>query len=224
MLGGGGNTLVVEDCGDTLVVDTKFPPGSLLLRRWLDRNGIAPPTKVINTHYHYDHCRGNALFPGPEYITHYLTRQAMDDVNASWWSRHRKVEPTVLVEGTRSEMDVGAQKIEFLIRPEGISVGGIIEVLGRLAHDYPDAIFMPGHGPIARAVDLLRHVAYLEDLMQQVATARALGKSASGSVRQVDLARWDLDILPVTFHGLSIQWATAASNVRWMHRLLEMHR
>jgi hypothetical protein len=23
-------------------------------------------------------------------------------------------------------------------------------------------------------------------------------------------ARWDLEILPVTFHGLSIQWATAA--------------
>ena len=35
-------------------------------------------------------------------------------------------------------------------------------------------------------------------------------------------ARWDLEILPVTFHGLSIQWATAASNVRWMYRLLEL--
>jgi glyoxylase-like metal-dependent hydrolase (beta-lactamase superfamily II) len=151
---------------------------------------------------------------------------------------HRKVEPTVLVEGSKSAMSVGAQEIELMhlgqghtigdlvvrvvrsgviatgnlifnryycymdMLPEGISVPGVIEVLRRLAYDYPEAIFMPGHGPIARATDLLRQAAYLEDLMQQVADARASGKSSSAAVAQVDLARWDLEILPVTFHGL----------------------
>ncbi|MGD0420657.1 MAG: MBL fold metallo-hydrolase [Xanthobacteraceae bacterium] len=66
VLGGGGNTLVIKDAKDVLVVDTKFPPAARALRRWLIKNSMFPVTKTVNTHYHFDHSYGNVHYPDAE--------------------------------------------------------------------------------------------------------------------------------------------------------------
>ncbi|KYF73534.1 hypothetical protein BE15_15835 [Sorangium cellulosum] len=49
VLGGGGNSLVVEGRGESLLVDTKFFPGSHMLRRWT-RNHVSAPVEDGGQH------------------------------------------------------------------------------------------------------------------------------------------------------------------------------
>jgi glyoxylase-like metal-dependent hydrolase (beta-lactamase superfamily II) len=44
----------------------------------------------------------------------------------------------------------------------GASLPGLIRALRDLASTYPEAVFLPGHGPLARAGHLRRHADYLE--------------------------------------------------------------
>lgn len=255
VLGGGGNSLVVEDGEDVLVVDTKFPPASRLFARWLRRRGIGPITKIVNTHYHYDHSRGNILYPEADRIAHRLTLEAMEQVEGKWWERHRDAVPNRLVDGAITPIRVGAQEVELLYlgqghtvgdlvvrvpkagviatgdlifnryycffdaHPSGVSIAGTITALRRLAGEFPSVLFVPGHGPIARADDLLRTADYLEDLQHQVGAARQRGLDESHTARQVDLARWDLRILP-SFHEGRLEWATARRSAQAVYRLL----
>jgi glyoxylase-like metal-dependent hydrolase (beta-lactamase superfamily II) len=259
VLGGGGNSLVVEDGEDVLAVDTKFPPASRLFAGWLRRRGIGPVTKLVNTHYHYDHSRGNVLYPKADRIAHRLTSEAMEKVEGEWWSRHREAAPNHLVEGDLTPIRVGAQEVELLhlgrghtvgdlvVRvPKagviatgdlifnrfhcffdtgrtGVSIEGTVAALRRLAAEFPDALFMPGHGPIARADDLRRTADYLEDLRHQIDEARRQGLDEKDAAQRVDLDRWDLRILP-SFHEGRLEWATARSSARSVYRLLARSR
>jgi hypothetical protein len=94
----------------------------------------------------------------------------------------------------------------------------MIAAVRELAHSHPDAVFMPGHGPLANASDLLRYADYLEALQAGAAAAHAAGWSEEEAAEHNDLARWHLSILPSYHHGHLI-WSTASNNALWAYQL-----
>ncbi|MBV9946114.1 MAG: MBL fold metallo-hydrolase, partial [Myxococcales bacterium] len=110
----GGNSLVVEDGGEALVVDTKFPPGSNHLARWVRRHVSSPVTKVVNTHYHYDHTQGNEKFPGGTVIAHERTSGLMLDQDADFWRDHRAGLPSLGVPDSGQTLNVGKKTVQLL--------------------------------------------------------------------------------------------------------------
>jgi glyoxylase-like metal-dependent hydrolase (beta-lactamase superfamily II) len=111
-LGGGGNSLVVEDNNDVLLVDTKFPPGSETLQKWIAKNVKHPVTKIINTHYHYDHTQGNILYPDAQIFAQKNVPDLMRLRDNSWWKEHENGIPSEknLIDQT-STLKVGNQEI-----------------------------------------------------------------------------------------------------------------
>ena len=53
-----------------IVVDPKFPPFSSWLHGWIREHVRSPVTRVVNTHYHFDHTQGNILFKGARISAH----------------------------------------------------------------------------------------------------------------------------------------------------------
>jgi len=253
-LNGGGNTLVVEDGNDVLLVDTKFPPASHALMRWLRKNTLLPVTKVVNTHYHYDHSHGNVMFPAAKRFAFEQVPTFMKARDGNWWGRHAAGLPDHLVPAAGVTVAVGGQHIELIhLGPghthgdlvvrvpksnviatgdlifngyymffdegsEGVDLAGNILKLRWLAKNWPDAIFIPGHGLVARAGDLLRAADYIEDLLTQARAVRASGGTERDAAHRIDLRRWDLMIIP-SFHDGRLAWATAAGNAKAAWRL-----
>lgn len=114
VFGGGGNSLVVQSGSDLLLVDTKFPPGSKWLHTWLARNGRVPVTKIVNTHYHYDHTEGNSLYANAEIFADTHVPGLMKSWDWDWWQGHESGLPTHLVPDTGTSLHVGA--IEVLLQ------------------------------------------------------------------------------------------------------------
>jgi cyclase len=76
-LGGGGNSIVLtsEDGSQALVVDTKMRSAAKKLR---DEVKAAEIT-IVNTHAHYDHTGGNALYPSAKIISGAYTNEQWDN-------------------------------------------------------------------------------------------------------------------------------------------------
>ena len=110
LIGGGGNSLVVEDGGETLVVDTKFPPGSRLLRSWIEHEVRSPVKTIVNTHYHYDHTDGNSLYPGADRVASRETPGLMTKWDNDWWESHPEGIPVDLVDDSRS-LKIGSTEV-----------------------------------------------------------------------------------------------------------------
>lgn len=112
VLGGGGNSLVVEDNQEALIVDTKFPPGSKNLHKWISQNISAPVTKIVDTHYHYDHTQGNILYPGAQIFAQTNVPALMKNRDGAWWSQHEESIPAPenLIDKTEI-LKVGKQEI-----------------------------------------------------------------------------------------------------------------
>ncbi|MGH9901372.1 MAG: MBL fold metallo-hydrolase, partial [Pyrinomonadaceae bacterium] len=256
VLGGGGNSLIVEDGGELLVVDPKFPPASGWLRRRISKSTNAPVRTVVNTHYHYDHTEGNAEYPGAKIFAHRAVPDLMMKYDGRWWGERRGAMPAELVDET-SLLRVGGQEV-MLIHPGspahtrgdlwvflrrggveivvtgdlvshtfypfidlnegGTDVPGVINAVRRMASQYPNALFVPGHGPVARAGDLLRFADYLQFIYDSVAAARRKGLSEDEAAAGVDSSRWDFRVLP-SYHNGKLCWATAETNVRWVYRM-----
>ena len=89
---------------------------------------------------------------------------------------------------------------------------GWIDVLRLLASRYPDATFVPGHGAICSAEDLLAQAEYIEFVLKSVEGSIGDGLLGKELVRNVDLSSWRLAMLPVFHYGVT--FTTAASNVR----------
>ena len=107
----------------------------------------------------------------------------------------------------------------FLDQPEGgTSIPGMIAVVRGLAHDHPDAVFMPGHGPLANAGDLLHYADYLAALQAGAVAAHAAGWTEDEAARRNDLAKWHLSILP-SYHHRKLIWSTSANDARWAYVL-----
>jgi len=257
VLGGGGNSLIVQDGKDVLLVDTKFPPGSKDLRRWISRHIDAPVTKIVNTHYHYDHTQGNILYPDAQIVAHPNVASLMQRRDGNWWSEHQADIPTpVDLRNGKTTLKVGTQDV-ILIDPGaahthgdlvvylpkqnivatgdllfhtyypffdlgegGVSIPGTVQAIHNLANKYPNAVFIPGHGPLANARDLLHHADYLEFLYQSVKQAYQSGLSVDEAIKQIDLSPWHKTILP-SFHEGKLAWATAANTIRWVYQLLQ---
>ena len=154
VFGGGGNSLVVQDGNDVLLVDTKFPPASGWLRNWIARTVGSPVTKVVNTHYHYDHTQGNILYPGAQIIAHknvpaLMLSQDGDpllDQDGEWWSTHRSGLPTMLLDGRSHCITVGDQEV-MLTHPD-------------IAHTQGDLwVYLPEHNILATG-DIFLHTYY----------------------------------------------------------------
>jgi glyoxylase-like metal-dependent hydrolase (beta-lactamase superfamily II) len=88
MLGGGGNTVVVEAGDQSLVVDPKFPPFDRPLRRWIGRQLRAPIRTVVNTHHHYDHTFGNPGFAPATIVADARVPELMRRRDPRFWQSH----------------------------------------------------------------------------------------------------------------------------------------
>lgn len=113
VLGGGGNSLVVESDSEALLIDTKFPPGANQLARWVKRHVKAPVTKIVNTHYHYDHTQGNEQYPHATIIAHERVPAMMLQQDGDFWAHHRHGIPGVGVRDGGETIQVGKKSIEL---------------------------------------------------------------------------------------------------------------
>lgn len=146
LIGGGGNSLLVEDGGEALLLDTKFPPCDRALRRWVTRHCRTPIGTVVNTHYHYDHTYGNALYPGSTIVAHERTPTLMREREDDFWRDHQESLPRELVADSGRTLRVGSTEIE--LRYPGV------------AHTHGDLYaVLPRHGIVATG-DLLFHGFY----------------------------------------------------------------
>jgi cyclase len=73
---GGGNSIVLtsEDNSQALIVDTKMMSGAKKLREKITASDII----IINTHAHFDHAGGNALYPTAKIIAGEYTQAQWD--------------------------------------------------------------------------------------------------------------------------------------------------
>ena len=252
---GGGNSLIVKDGNDLLLVDTKFPPASGWLRKRIGNKIGSPVTMVVNTHYHYDHTEGNTDYPGARIYAYKSVPDLMRKRDPEWWNAHPNGIPNQPIDGT-ANLKVGSQDIVvthpgpghtqgdvwvYLRRGDkeivatgdlvfhtyypfmdlgegGMDLQGLINAVRTMANKHPNAEFVPGHGPIARAADLHNYANYLQFLSDSVAQARQQGLTEDQTVNSVDLSRWNLSKLP-SFHGGHLCWATAEMNIRWVYQL-----
>jgi glyoxylase-like metal-dependent hydrolase (beta-lactamase superfamily II) len=113
VFGGGGNSLVVRDGSEVLLVDPKFPPGAQLLAQWVAHAVGGPVTAIVNSHYHYDHTFGNVLYSDRPVYAHGATLSAMRAQNGSWWRHFAGSLPNRIVDGSRLELPVGSQVVEL---------------------------------------------------------------------------------------------------------------
>ncbi|GGW58690.1 hypothetical protein GCM10010503_39730 [Streptomyces lucensis JCM 4490] len=257
VIGGGGNSLLVESKGQVLVVDPKCPPFSGMLRRWISRELGAPCTMVIDTHHHYDHTFGNVEHPEARIVAETGVPDLMHQRDGGFWRRHPDGVPRGenTVTGTRT-LRVGDQEVAIHSLGRGHTSGDLAVRLQRngreivavgdigcvghypffdtgrggadlqgwaasaeeLAERYPDAIFVPGHGPVASARELRAQADYIRFLEASVLGSAHDGLDARGSVRNVDLTSWRLSMLPVLHYGTVL--SRSSSNVRQARRLV----
>ena len=109
VLAGGGNSLIVKDGSELMVLDTKFPPASDWLRKTV-ADDFGPVTIVVDTHYHYDHTQGNSNYPQAKIYAYKTVPDLMRKRDPDWWKDHQGAIPTELVDDTRT-IQVGAQNI-----------------------------------------------------------------------------------------------------------------
>ena len=258
VLGGGGNSLVVKNGDEVLVVDPKLSVYARRLKYWIERELHATVTTIIDTHYHFDHTRGNKLYPDARIIAHRTVPEAMlANDPGDWRAAPEGVpQPENLIDQSLT-LQFGSREIEinyagqahtigdmwvrvqaddrdiiatgdfatldhypfFDTSEYGANVQGWIRAARDLATRFPDATFIPGHGPIATALDLLHHVDYVTFLDKSVAGSRHDGLDEGGTARNVDLSSWNLSFVPIFHYGL--WFLSDNTNVRSVYRLHE---
>jgi len=259
VLGAGGNSLIVESGNEALVVDTKFPPGSNHLARWVKKHIKSPVTKIVNTHYHYDHTEGNGRFPHAAIYAHARTPELMLQQDSEFWSHHRAGLPSVGVPDSGQTIKVGNKSVElfhpgpahtradlvayvveddilatgdlffhtyypfFDLSRAGVAIPDIVTAIRAVAHRYPTARVMPGHGPLATIDELRAYASYLEYLIDAVTRAIVAGQSEQEAVRTIALSGWKRRVLP-SFHGARLSWGTKDNNIRNVYRALAVQR
>ncbi len=106
----------------------------------------------------------------------------------------------------------------FDLGPGGADIPGMANAVRELAERYPLARFVPGHGPVASAGDLLRHADFLTALHRAAVDARAAGRSEDQMLGEFDMSKCRRHILP-SFHDFKLSWATCASAIKAAYRL-----
>jgi glyoxylase-like metal-dependent hydrolase (beta-lactamase superfamily II) len=231
------------------------------LKRWIERDLQAKVMIIIDTHYHFDHTRGNKLYPEARIIAHRSVPEAMRARDPGDWrdAPNGVPQPENLIDQSLT-LRFGAHEIEinyagqahtigdmwvhvraderdiiatgdfatlehyafFDTSEYGANVQGWINAARDLATRFPGATFVPGHGPIATAKDLLHHVAYVTFLDKSVEGSRHDGLDESGTARNVDLSAWNLSFVPIFHYGL--WFLSGNTNVRSVYRLQTKQR
>lgn len=260
LYGGGGNSLLVEGEDESLLIDSKFPPGSDFLRHWIEEESENPVRHVVNTHYHYDHIQGNPLYPDATFYAAEPMPSLVRLRDPRWWSSNRDAVPSGdgLISGNRSVF-VGDREIvlyssaaahthgdlwaylpsdEIVVTGDlffndyypfidlgegGASLKGWIETIRAIAARHPDARYLPGHGPVAGAEELLGFADYLEHLYSSVEEGIERGMSEQEVVSSVDMSGRNRDFL-FSIHNGEFFWFTAKSNLKWAYRHVESSR
>jgi cyclase len=101
----------------------------------------------------------------------------------------------------------------------GAFIPGQIGALRALAAEFPNARFVPGHGPIATARDVLDYADFLQALQDAVTRAVGQGLSENDAVRTIDLSSRKRSVLPSFPEGVIPEWATQDRTVRFAYRL-----
>ena len=247
ILGGGGNTAVLVGDDGVLVVDTKFMRPARYLAEKIRRLTDKPVRAVVNTHYHWDHTRGNPHYPEEaQVIAQRRTREHMIRLDRRFW----EVEPNwnhlpgALLDEERvlefggetvrilhpgrghTDGDVVVQFVgrrlvhmgdlfvqalyPFIDRPGGGSAREWVATLDRVLA-IPDVDqYVPGHGPVGTRADVERFQRYLRELVSQVESQVAAGRSLAQAQASVRLAGFD------DFRGVPFL-TSRRQNVRWVY-------
>jgi glyoxylase-like metal-dependent hydrolase (beta-lactamase superfamily II) len=260
VLGGGGNSIVVKEGEQALVIDPKMPPFAMLFRKWVEREVGVPVTMMIDSHHHFDHTFGNPQFPGAAIVAHAKVPELMRRRDPEFWHSHADSVPaaphlidqaTTLSFGTSTVTvrpiprahttgdvwvhlskdgrdfvatgDVGCiGHYPFFDKGEGgADLAGWAHAAREMADAWPQATFVPGHGPVTTGRDLRRHAIYVEFLQRSVQGSADDGLDENEAVRNVDLSSWRLGALPVFHYGETL--LTAGTNVRRAYQLC-VHR
>jgi len=254
---GGCNSLVVEDGGEALVVDPKFPPMSGWFQSWVNSHVHSPVTRVVNTHFHFDHTQGNALFPGARLLAQPGVPALMKARDGDFWNAHPEGLPkpadsvagTISVEMGQTHFDIVANTLAAHTHADiwvhvrkdnadvvalgdmffngyypfidtgsgGSDLSGVVSTLRGITRRYPEALYLPGHGQLARAADVLRYADYLEALDNSVKEAHAKGYTEDEAVKKIDLSKFGLAPIPITHYGTLV--STAETNIRQAYQL-----
>jgi glyoxylase-like metal-dependent hydrolase (beta-lactamase superfamily II) len=104
---GGGNSVVLtsEDGSTALVVDTKLKGAAKILRENIKAKDIT----IINTHDHFDHVGGNALYPQAKIIAGEYTKKQWDD-DSQKASRYPDI---TLKPGEEKVLNIGSETVHI---------------------------------------------------------------------------------------------------------------
>jgi glyoxylase-like metal-dependent hydrolase (beta-lactamase superfamily II) len=137
--GRGANTVVLTTSEGALVVDPKFWRFGGWLRRAVDALSEKPVRYVVNTHYHWDHTRGNVDFPvDATYVSTRRTLEHMIKLEPDFWGsdRAKAVMPTETSEEIDHRIKLGDQLIH------------VVQV-GRGHTDGDCVVYFPSQGVVA---------------------------------------------------------------------------
>src|ERR1700687_4687199 len=91
-------------------------------------------SKIINTHYHYDHTQGNVEYPEAEIYAYRNVPDLMRKRDGDWWATRSAAMPTNLVDDTGT-IDVGSQKLALFHPGPAHTQGDLYIVLRRDGKD-----------------------------------------------------------------------------------------
>jgi len=215
-----GNAGFVVGTDSVLVVDAFATPAAAEeLAAEIKRITPHPVRWVVNTHYHFDHVGGDAVFTraGAAVIAHENERAWVRTENLKWRKEitaedREMLAHLVLPDVTHRDgltIWLGERRIDVLSRPghtggdsavyvpsANVLFGGDLiwketipnlidatteEWVGTLdgfLQGYPSATFVPGHGELAKAIDVRGFREYLSGV--RLAVARALSEGVAG--------------------------------------------
>ncbi len=104
---GGGNSIVLtsEDGASALIVDTKMRGAAQILKNQVKAKDIT----IVNTHDHFDHVGGNALYPQAKIIAGAYTKEQWDE-DSDKTSRYPDV---TLKPGEEKIMKIGSETVHI---------------------------------------------------------------------------------------------------------------
>jgi glyoxylase-like metal-dependent hydrolase (beta-lactamase superfamily II) len=194
VLGGGGNSAIFVSEGEVVVVDTKMGKGAKGLRALVEEKAAGKAVTIINTHYHFDHVKGNALYSDARIIAGAYTREE--------WKKgaSKSAYPDVTVVNTL-EIDLGDERVllmnmgrahtrndvvvyfqnrdvlmtgdlvfagrhPVLMKMEGAHAGSWQRALERLLEEFNAGTVVPGHGPSSDMGTIQRMRDYFADIRE----------------------------------------------------------
>ena len=205
-VGYGGASLVLTsaDKNEALIVDTKMFGGAKALKAYMDDTGPNAQVTIVNTHFHADHAKGDALFPDAKIIAGAYSR-------AQWKSRSGmdRFPDVQIAVGNAYTFTIGADTViarnlgrghtwndvvvwlknrrilhtgdlvfntwhPALLPADGCDVTGWMACLDTMLADYDAETVIPGHGPIGGKEVLQNMKNYFVDVQNAVGNERRI--------------------------------------------------